>query len=109
MILFEPEVVQQARQIKEEGETIKQNMQNLSTKYGQQLCVLAEDISMVGKNFVGEENSQQFNYRKPDPARPNEGFAASRALLAKCKHYAIGGGRRHRELQEEIQVVTSSL
>ena len=64
----------------------------------------------MGKNFVGERNAAQFEYRKPDAARPNEGFAASRALLAKAKHYAVGGGRKYREMEEEIRVrYTSTL
>ena len=33
--------------MKAEMENVRQSMQTLSTKYGQQLCVLAEDISMV--------------------------------------------------------------
>ncbi|XP_063717870.1 kinesin-1 heavy chain-like [Symsagittifera roscoffensis] len=97
------EAKEEAQQVKAEMENVRQSMQTLSTKYGQQLCVLAEDISMVGKNFVGEQNVAQFEYRKPDPSRPNEGFAASRALLAKAKHYAVGGGRKHRELEEELR------
>ena len=57
---------------------------------------------------MGESNAAQFEYRKPDPQRPNEGFAASRALLAKAKHYAVGGGRKQRELEEELRVRTFS-
>ena len=33
--------------MKQEVESVKTKMQNLSTKYGQQLCTLAEDISVV--------------------------------------------------------------
>ena len=61
-------------------------------------------ILQVGKNFVGESNHTQFDYRAPDPKRPSEGFAACRALLTKCKHYATGGGRKQREQEEELRV-----
>ena len=39
--------LQKMVQMKEEMDSVKQNMDNLSRKYGEQLAVLAEDISQV--------------------------------------------------------------
>jgi len=79
---------ERALQNKEQNKQTKHAMQNLSAKHGQQLVVLAEDISLLGKIIVGERNHAQFEYRKLDPERPNECFEAARALLAKAEYYA---------------------
>ena len=79
--------------MKQEMENVQQKMQTLSTKYGEQLCVLAEDISMVGlfwlifcknrqkstmslkigvkiDNFNSRFRSNQLNYSSHYEAKP---------------------------------------
>ncbi|XP_063724316.1 kinesin heavy chain-like [Symsagittifera roscoffensis] len=100
-------MTQEAQQVQEQISEVEDRMRVQSTKYGEQLAQLAQEIASLGKTIVPEEKKGEFEVlvEKVDTKRTNETFSLLRVLLAKARHYQQIEAKNLNHMREELRTM----